>query len=75
MNNKQNNNSEYPYNLYVDGDCISEHTTFEEAEKAFIAEATENPDSQVDVLSADGETTYLSYDPETGEVYRDEHHL
>ena len=67
--------NEYPYALYSAGDCISEHETFEDAENAFVKEVTENPENEVDVLSADGETTYLSYDPETGEVYKDEHRL
>ena len=66
---------EYPYCVYVEGDCISEHNSYERAEKAFNAIIKKYPDSEVDVLSADGETTCLSYDPETGEVYRDEHHL
>ena len=66
---------EKPYALYSDAECISEHTTFEEAEKAFNDEIKTNPDSEVDVLSADGTISYLSYDPDNGNIYRNERHI
>ena len=69
------NDEEKPYALYSDTECISEHTTFEDAEKAFNDEIKTNPDSEVDVLSADGTISYLSYDPDNGNIYRNEYHI
>ena len=66
---------EKPYALYSNAECISEHTTFEEAEKAFNNEIETNPDSEIDVLSADGTISYLSYDPDNGNIYRNERHI
>ena len=51
----------YEYCLYIDYDCVDEFETFEEAEEAFNEAVEENPDSVIDVLSADGETSYLGY--------------
>jgi len=69
------NDEEKLYDLYSDTVCISEHNTFEEAEKAFNDEINTNPDSEVNVLSAVGSISYLSYDPDNGNIYRNEHHI
>lgn len=69
------NDEEMPYALYSDTVCISEHTTFEDAEKAFNDEIKNNPDNEIDILSADGTISYLSYNPDNGSIYRDEHHI
>jgi len=69
------NDEEKPYALYSNAECISEHNTFEEAEKAFNDEIKTNPYSEVDVLSADGTISYLSYDPDNGNIYRNERHI
>lgn len=64
-----------PYALYSDTVCISEHETFEEAEKAFDDEIKTNPDNNVDVFSADGSVSYLSYNPDNKSIYHDDRHI
>ena len=63
------------YDLYVGGDCISEHNKFETAERAFQKAVSDYPDMDIDILSPDGETSYMSYDSETQEIYNNETHL
>lgn len=57
------------YNLYVNYDCISEHKSFNAAKKAFNREVKADPEAIIDILSADGEKSYLGYDPDTKEIY------
>lgn len=66
---------EKPYALYSDTVCISEHVTFEEAEEAFDDEIKNKPDNRVNVLSADGTISYLSYNPDNRSIYHDELHI
>lgn len=49
------------YCLYIDYDCVGEFGSLAEAERAFNEAVRENPDSVIDILSADGETSYLSH--------------
>ena len=57
------------YNLYVAGDCISEHDDYEEARKAFYEEVKNYPDCAIDIMDEDGETSLLAYDEQTEQVY------
>jgi hypothetical protein len=57
------------YDLYVAGDCISEHDNYEEVRKAFYEEVKNHPDCPIDILAEDGETSLLSYDEQTEQVY------
>ena len=52
-------NHEKPYDLYMDGDCIAEFDFLDEAQEAYEKAARWNPDSVIDILSADGETSYM----------------
>ena len=52
-------NHEKPYNLYMDGDCIAEFDFLDEAQEAYEKAVRWNPDSVIDILSADGETSYM----------------
>ena len=61
--------------LYKDAECIDEFDILADAEIEFEKTVKENPDSEIDILSADGETTFLSYDPSSREIYRDQHRL
>ena len=49
------------FNLYIDYDCVAEYGTIDEAKDAFDKAVEENPNSVIDVLSADGETSYYGY--------------
>ena len=53
------------YNLYQDCGCIGEYGDFETTEKEFHKCVKENPDSVIDILSEDGETSYLTHIPES----------
>lgn len=57
------------YNLYVAGDCISEHDDYEEARKAFYEEVKNHPDCAIDIMDEDGWASFLSYDEQTEQVY------
>lgn len=48
-----------PYDLYIDGDCVESFDTLTEARQAYDKAAEEHPDSVIDILSADGETSYI----------------
>ena len=48
-----------PYDLYIDGDCVESFETMSEARQAYEKAASEHPDSVIDILSADGETSYI----------------
>ena len=48
-----------PYDLYIDGDCVESFDTLTEARQAYEKAASERPDSVIDILSADGETSYM----------------
>lgn len=50
---------EMEYCLYIDCDCVEEFETYDEAKAAYEKTVSENPDSVIDVLSADGETSYM----------------
>lgn len=52
-------NHEKPYCLYQDGDCIAEFDFMDEAQQAYEKAVRWNPDSVIDILSADGETSYM----------------
>ena len=52
-------NHEKPYDLYMDGDCIAEFDFLDEAQEAYEKAVRWNPDSVIDILSADGETSYM----------------
>ena len=45
--------------LYIDYDCVEEFSNLQAAESAFNKACKENPDSVIDVLSADGEVSYM----------------
>lgn len=45
--------------LYIDYDCVEEFCNIQAAESAFNKACKENPDSVIDVLSADGEVSYM----------------
>lgn len=49
---------EKPYCLYQDYDCIAEFDFLDEAQEAYEKAVRWNPDSVIDILSADGETSY-----------------
>ena len=51
----------YEYCLYIDYECVEEFADYDEAENAFNEAVEDYPDSVIDVLSADGETSYLGY--------------
>ena len=63
------------FDLYCNYDCIGEYDNFDEAKKNFLKEVEDNPTAEIDVISSDGETTYLSYDPTTKVTYNKEHLL
>ena len=48
-----------PYDLYIDGDCVESFDTLTEARQAYYKAASERPNSVIDILSADGETSYI----------------
>lgn len=50
---------EKPYCLYQDYDCIAEFDFLDEAQEAYEKAVRWNPDSVIDILSADGETRYV----------------
>jgi hypothetical protein len=52
-------NHEHPYCLYQDYDCIAEFDFLDEAQAAYQQAISEHPDSVIDILSADGNTSYL----------------
>ena len=52
-------NHEQPYCLYQDYDCIAEFDFLDEAQEAYEKAVRWNPDSVIDILSADGETSYM----------------
>ena len=52
-------NHEQPYCLYQDYDCIAEFDFLDEAQAAYQQAISEHPDSVIDILSADGNTSYL----------------
>ena len=52
-------NHEQPYCLYQDYDCIAEFDFLDEAQAAYQQAISEHPDSVIDILSADGSTSYL----------------
>ncbi len=47
-----------PFGLYIDYDCVEEFDYIEDAYQAYLVACEEYPDSVIDVLSADGETSY-----------------
>jgi hypothetical protein len=49
---------EKPYCLYQDYDCIAEFDFLDEAQEAYEKAVRWNPDSVIDILSADGEISY-----------------
>ena len=49
---------EKPYCLYQDYDCIAEFDFPDEAQEAYEKAVRWNPDSVIDILSADGEISY-----------------
>ena len=49
---------EYPYCIYIDGDCVGEYTDYDEAKKEFDQYCLEYPDACIDILSWDGEISY-----------------
>ena len=49
---------EEEYDLYIWGECVSQHKTLKAAKKAFDEACVEFPDAVIDVLSADGEISY-----------------
>lgn len=51
-------NHEKPFCLYQDYDCIGEYDFLDEAQEAYQKAVSEHPDSTIDILSADGETSY-----------------
>ena len=61
------------YDLYVAGDCISQHEEWEEARKAFYQKVIEYPDCSIDIMQDDScgpdSTSLLSYDEQTEQVY------
>jgi len=67
--------TEKPFALYKDAECIDEFELLADAEHEFEKTVKENPDSEIDILSSDGEVTFLSYDPSSREIYRDQHRL
>lgn len=56
------------YDLYVAGDCISQHEEWEEARKAFYEQVIEHPDCPIDIMDSDGDSL-LAYDEVTEQVY------
>lgn len=56
-----NKKETYEYCLYIDYECVDEFANYDDAEKAFNDAVEENPNSVIDILSADGETSYLGY--------------
>ena len=50
---------EKPYCLYQDYDCIAEFDFLDEAQEAYEKAVRWNPDSVIDILSADGEISYV----------------
>ena len=48
-----------PYCLYQDYDCIAEFDFLDEAQEAYQKAVSEHPDSVIDILSPDGETSYM----------------
>ena len=52
-------NHQRPYCLYQDYDCIAEYDFLDEAQEAYEQAVSEHPDSTIDILSADGETSYV----------------
>ena len=61
------------YDLYVAGDCISQHEDYEEARKAFYEEVIKHPDSPIDIVQdnpcGQDSTSLLAYDEVTEQVY------
>ena len=52
-------NHKKPYCLYQDCDCIDEFDFLDEAQEAYEKAVSEHPDSVIDILSPDGETSYM----------------
>lgn len=52
-------NHEKPYDLYQDCECIAQFDFLDDAEEVFNEAVKLHPDSMIDVLSADGETSYM----------------
>lgn len=48
-----------PYGLYIDDECVEEFDTLEDAEIAYEQAVLEYPDSVIDVLSNDGEISFM----------------
>lgn len=48
-----------PYGLYIDYDCVEEFDTLEDAEIAYKQAVLEYPDSVIDILSNDGEKSFM----------------
>lgn len=61
------------YDLYVAGDCISQHEDWEEARKAFYQQVIERPDCPIDIMQDDpcgsDSSSLLAYDEVTEQVY------
>jgi hypothetical protein len=47
------------YNLYVDCSCIEETNSYDEACILYEQACKDYPDSVIDILSEDGETSYM----------------
>ena len=58
---KKNNDTDAPYGLYIDYDCVEEFNSLTDAEKGFNNAVKENPDSIIDILSNDGEQSFFGY--------------
>lgn len=48
-----------PYGLYIDYDCVEEFDTLEDAKNAYKQAVLEYPDSVIDILSNDGEKSFM----------------
>lgn len=46
---KKNNDTDAPYGLYIDYDCVEEFDDLTDAENAFNNAVKENPDSIIDI--------------------------
>ena len=56
---KKNNDTDAPYGLYIDYDCVEEFDTLKDAEIAYKQAVLKYPDSVIDILSNDGEISFM----------------
>lgn len=56
---KESDEEYAPYGLYIDYDCVEEFDTLEDAKIAYEQAVSEYPDSVIDILSNDGEISFM----------------